>query len=236
MTACPERTPSGRSPPPARIRGCRGQIGDRNRPTLCQNRRVPQPVARSDVTVVPLTPERLDDLAELFAEPGDPRWCWCASYRVRRSSGRVPPAENRAVLTEAMERGPAPGLVACRDGRVVGWVSLGPREDYARLAYEKVLRPVDDRPVWSIVCFVVARRERGKGLAGVLLDAAIEHARASGATTLEGYPVDTGGTHIPPPQAYKGTLAMFARAGFTEVARRRAGANVIARPIVRLEL
>ena len=189
-----------------------------------------------DLTIVPLTPERLDDLAELFAEPGDPRWCWCASYRVRRAIGRVPPSENRAVLTEATERGPAPGLIAYRDDRAIGWVSLGPREDYPRLAYEKVLRPVDDRPVWSIVCFVIARRERGRGLARVLLDAAIEHARNNGATTLEAYPVDTDGAHIPPPQAYKGTLAMFQRAGFVEVARRRASAKVIPRPIVRLEL
>jgi GNAT superfamily N-acetyltransferase len=189
-----------------------------------------------DLAILPLTPERLDDLAELFAEPGDPRWCWCASYRVRRAIGRVPPSENRAVLTEAAERGPAPGLIAYRDDRAIGWVSLGPREDYPRLAYEKVLRPVDDRPVWSIVCFVIARRERGRGLGGVLLDAAIEHARTNGATTLEAYPVDTGGAHIPPPQAYKGTLAMFQRAGFVEVARRRASAKVIPRPIVRVEL
>jgi GNAT superfamily N-acetyltransferase len=189
-----------------------------------------------DLTILPLTPERLDDLAELFAEPGDPRWCWCASYRVRRAIGRVPPSENRAVLAEATERGPAPGLIAYRDDRAIGWVSLGPREDYPRLAHEKVLRPVDDRPVWSIVCFVIARRERGRGLARVLLDAAIEHARSNGATTLEAYPVDTGGAHIPPPQAYKGTLAMFQRAGFVEVARRRASAKVIPRPIVRLEL
>jgi GNAT superfamily N-acetyltransferase len=192
--------------------------------------------ATRDLTILPLTPERLDDLAELFAEPGDPRWCWCASYRVRRAIGRVPPSENRAVLTEATERGPAPGLIAYRDDRPIGWVSLGPREDYPRLAYEKVLRPVDDRPVWSIVCFVIARRERGRGLSRVLLDAAIEHARSNGATTLEAYPVDTGGAHIPPPQAYKGTLAMFQLAGFAEVARRRANAKVIPRPIVRLEL
>ena len=189
-----------------------------------------------DPSILPLTPERLDDLAELFAEPGDPRWCWCASYRVRRAIGRVPPSENRAVLTEATERGPAPGLIAYRDDRPIGWVSLGPREDYPRLAYEKVLRPVDDRPVWSIVCFVIARRERGRGLARVLLEAAIEYAWNNGATTLEAYPVDTGGAHVPPPQAYKGTLAMFQRAGFAEVARRRANAKVIPRPIVRLEL
>jgi hypothetical protein len=46
----------------------------------------------------------------------------------------------------------APGLVAYRDDRAVGWVSLAPREDYERLATSKILAPLDDVPVWSIVC------------------------------------------------------------------------------------
>lgn len=195
----------------------------------------PRPSA-TELTIAPLTPERLDDLATLFDQPGDPKWCWCASFRIRRRVKGVPPAVNRAILTEAMRRGPAPGLLAYRDGHVVGWVSLGPREDFVKLAHWTALAPVDDRPVWSIVCFVVGRKERGQGLAGALLDAAIDHARASGATTLEAYPVDTGGDRIPSPMAYKGTLAMFERAGFTVAAHRTFNRTLPGRPIVRLEL
>jgi len=131
---------------------------------------------------------------------------------------------------------PAPGLVAFRDGRAVGWVSLGPREDFERLAHSTVLGPVDDCPVWSIVCFVVGRRERGHGIARALLDAAIDYARANGATMLEAYPADTGGDRIPSAYAYKGTLAMFERAGFRVVARRQSNPTTPVRPIVRLEL
>jgi GNAT superfamily N-acetyltransferase len=194
------------------------------------------PPAAPELTVVPLTPERLDDLATLFDQPGDPKWCWCASFRVRYRARGATPAANRAVLAEFTNRGPAPGLVAYRDDVVVGWVSLGPREDFEKLAHWKALAPVDDRPVWSIVCFVVGRRQRGQGLAGALLDAAIDHARANGATTLEAYPADTDGERIPSPTAYKGTLSMFERAGFREVARRQPSANTAARPIVRLDL
>jgi len=131
---------------------------------------------------------------------------------------------------------PAPGLVAFRDGRAVGWVSLGPREDFERLAHSTVLGPVDDCPVWSIVCFVVGRRERGHGIARALLDAAIDYARANGATMLEAYPADTGGDRIPSAYAYQGTLAMFERAGFRVVARRQSNPTTPVRPIVRLEL
>jgi ribosomal protein S18 acetylase RimI-like enzyme len=196
----------------------------------------PAPAETAELTFAPLTPDRLDDLATLFDQPGDPKWCWCASFRVRRRAKGVPPGENRAVLADAAERDPAPGLIAYRAGRVVGWVSLGPREDFVKLAHWKALAPVDNRPVWSIVCFVVGRRDRGQGLAGALLEAAIDHARANGATTLEAYPADTGGERIPSPVAYNGTLSMFERAGFTIVARRTFNRTLPARPIVRLEL
>ena len=191
----------------------------------------------SDLEIVPLTPERLDDLASLFDQGGDPKWCWCAYFRIRgRSWSNSTAAANRAVLTELAERPPAPGLIAYRDGDAVGWTSLGPREDYERLAHSTVLAPLDDRPVWSNVCFVVGRRERGRGVAVDLLRAAIDHARANGATTLEAYPVDTGGTRMSSANVYRGTLSMFERAGFSVVARRQAQPGSAPRPIVRLEL
>jgi ribosomal protein S18 acetylase RimI-like enzyme len=190
-----------------------------------------------DLTIVPLTAARLDDLASLFDQGGDPKWCWCAYYRVRgRTWSNSTPVDNRALLGELADRALAPGLVAFSDAGVVGWVSLGPREDYERLAYSKVLGPIDDRPVWSIVCFVVGRQSRGQGIAGALLDAAIDHARASGATTLEAYPTDTDGDRVPSANLFKGTLSMFLRAGFTVVARRQANVTSAPRPIVRLEL
>ena len=91
-------------------------------------------------------------------------------------------------MTDA-RKGRAPGLVAYRDGEAVGWVSLAPRDDYERLQHSKVLARVDDKPVWSIVCFVVGRRARGRGSPEAMLGAAIDYAREHGATLLEAYPV-----------------------------------------------
>ena len=195
------------------------------------------PTAATGLTIVPLTPDRLADLATLFDQGGEPKWCWCAWYRVpNRNWSNATPADNRALLAELATGAPAPGLVAYRDDQVVGWVSLGPRADFERLARSTILAPVDDVPVWSIVCFVVGRRERGQGIGRALLDSAIEHARANGATTLEAYPVDTGGGRLPSANIYKGTLSMFERAGFRVVALRQATASSAPRPIVRLEL
>lgn len=188
--------------------------------------------------ILPLTVDRFADLAALFEQGGDPKWCWCTSFRRTGTEwqGSTPDA-NRALLRDLADRDPAPGLVAYRDGAAIGWVSLAPREDYARLRASKVLAPVDERPVWSIVCFVVARKARGQGVAAALLDAAIDYAKAHGATMLEAYPEDTE-TAGPLSAAvlYKGTVPMFERAGFEVVARRQWNAATRVRPIVRLDL
>ena len=192
----------------------------------------------ADLEIRPLTRERWGELAALFGQGGDPKWCWCAFYRVRSVDFRSATADsNRRVLEEAVAttaaEGRAPGLLAYRGGEAVGWVSLGPRDDYERLRHSKVLAPIDERPVWSIVCFVVARSARGQGVARALLDGAMDYAREHGATLLEAYPVDTGGGRVPAATAYKGTVGMFEGAGFTVAERRRANASSAARPIMR---
>jgi GNAT superfamily N-acetyltransferase len=142
--------------------------------------------------------------------------------------------------TAAVDR--APGLVAYRDGEAIGWVSLGPREDYDRLEHSKVLARLDERPVWSIVCFVVAKRARGQGVAHALLEAAIGYAREHGATLLEAYPIEpaehhlsrpSDGGRVPAAYAFAGTVSMFERAGFTVVARRQFNKTSPVHPIVR---
>lgn len=197
----------------------------------------PEPLAATDLEIHPLTAARFDDLAGLFEEGGDPKWCWCVYFRFRgRDWTNATAAENRSALEDLTERPLAPGLVGYQGERVVGWVSLGPREDYERLTYSKVLAPVDDTPVWSIVCFVVSRRVRGRGVAAALLDAAIAFARERGATMLEAYPVDVGDGRVPAASAFHGTLAMFERAGFAVVERRQWNSASPVRPIVRLTL
>ncbi|MCI0345079.1 MAG: GNAT family N-acetyltransferase [Chloroflexi bacterium] len=188
------------------------------------------------VDIRPLTPERFADLAVLFEEGGDPKWCWCQFYRVRNLDWTSNPAVNRARLEALAHDGPPPGLVAYAGDRAVGWVSLAERERYDRLTTAKVLARVDNRPVWSIVCFVVSRTRRRSGIAAALLDAAIAHAKASGATTLGAYPADTGGRKVPSANVFNGTLTMFEKAGFEVVALRQATKTSVPRPIVRLEL
>jgi GNAT superfamily N-acetyltransferase len=190
----------------------------------------------SDIEVQPLTPELFSDLAALFSRGGDPKWCWCMYFRVRGLDwSNSTPESNRNGLERLTRTGPPPGLVGYRDGEPVGWVSIGPRESYERLEHSKVLARVDDTPVWSIVCFVVARGARRKGVASAMLDAAIGYAREHGARVLEAYPVDTGGARLASASVYRGPLSMFQRAGFKVVATRQWNRSS-ERQIVRLDL
>jgi ribosomal protein S18 acetylase RimI-like enzyme len=192
-----------------------------------------------NVKVVPLTAEAWDALAELFSEGGDPRWCWCQHWRLRSkdmAAAKVPQLRER--LHDQARSPDPPGLVAFDGERAVGWVSLGPRTEFERIVRSRVIPTIDDRPVWSIVCFAVSTSARGQGVARALLDAAVAYARERGADAVEAYPVAIGdGEAIHPDAAFTGTLPMFERAGFTVVADRASDpSSSHQRVVVRREL
>lgn len=187
--------------------------------------------------VHPLTPPRWPDLETIFQAKGCAmaRSCWCLYYRISGPLPSPPPGQSRqAHLRSRFEavvmQGPPPGLLAYDDDTPAGWMALGPREVYAKLAKSPVMKPVDDQPVWSITCFVVPSSYRRQGVARALLQAAIPYAQGQGATMLEAYPVDP--QEDPSSESlWFGTLAMYQEAGFDEVARRKPG-----RPVVRRAL
>ena len=190
----------------------------------------------SEVTVKPLTRARFDDLASLFMQGGDPKWCWCMYYRTRGADWSSDPRDNRESLRALAGRRTAPGLVAYRDGRAVGWVGLAPRQEYERLESSKVLARVDDAPVWSIVCFVVSAKSRGQGVARALLRGAIAYAKDRGATMLESYPVSATRGRIRAADAYHGSQSMFESEGFKLIEVRQWNKASPPRPIMRLSL
>jgi GNAT superfamily N-acetyltransferase len=126
---------------------------------------------------------------------------------------------NRQALKALVDAGQVLGLLAYMEGRPVGWCAVGPRESYPALARSRILRPVDDQAVWSVVCFFVDRHTRGQGITGPLLQAAIQYARERRASIVEGYPVEPQGRSADA-FVYTGLASTFRKAGFIEVARR----------------
>jgi GNAT superfamily N-acetyltransferase len=184
------------------------------------------------VKVTPVTPSRWDDLVSLFGPSGAYSGCWCMWFRETSAEfDRNGNGGNRKALAALVRRNRRPGLLAYVDGRPAGWVSVAPREEFGRIGRSPVLKPVDDRPVWSVVCFFIDKRFRGRGLDKRLLDAAVDHAARKGARVIEAYPKDPGQRTITNAEAFVGLLPMFEASGFREVARRSGD-----RPIVRKEV
>ncbi len=102
----------------------------------------------------------------------------------------------------------------------MGWCSVAPREDFSVLGRSRILKPIDDLPVWSVVCFFIAKEDRGQGASVALLEAAAKYVRRQGGKVLEGYPVEPKKTPMPPVFAFTGLAAAFRKAGFAECARR----------------
>jgi len=138
---------------------------------------------------------------------------------------------NRRALRALVDAGTVPGLLGYVDDRPVAWCALGPREDFSWLARSRLFRPVDDRPVWCIVCLFIDKNHRRQGLSARMLEAACAHAAARGATCVEAYPVEPRGDDMPAVFAHHGLASAFLRAGFTEVARPSP-----TRPIMRREV
>jgi len=188
------------------------------------------------LTIAPLTPARWPDLEAVFKAKGCSvaRGCWCMAYRVS-GGGEAPPKgmtraqANRAALKALVDSGTPPGLIAYRGKAPVGWVSIGPREEFAKLARSPVMKPVDDKPVWSVICFVVPSEHRGQGVARELLKGAVAYAKKRGAKLVEAYPMDKP-ARANDQDMWFGAKSMYDKAGFREVARRKPQ-----RPIVRIK-
>ncbi len=174
----------------------------------------------NDLTFLPVMPSNWTDLESLFSEHGAQNGCWCMYWRVPRAECQHNYGEgNKQALKKIVESGRIPGILAYQRGRPVGWCSVAPRQDFPVLGRSPTLKPVDDLPVWSIVCFFVSKLYRRGGLTSLLIKAAIGYAKGHGARIIEAYPIDPNAKYIEY-ERYSGLTTTFLKAGFKEVIRR----------------
>jgi GNAT superfamily N-acetyltransferase len=133
-----------------------------------------------------------------------------SEWQKRRGSDR-----KEALKTIAFQ-GKVPGILAYSDGQPIGWCSISPREDFHRLERSRTLKRVDNQPVWSVVCFFVAKQFRGKGISTKLLKAAVKYAGEHGAEIIEGYP-SRSKERLQDTVVYTGLASMFLKAGFIDL-------------------
>lgn len=166
----------------------------------------------------PLTCANWPDFVELLGERGACGGCWCMSWRLRKADfERNKGVQNKTAMRRMVETGQPLGVLGYVDGRPVGWCSVAPREQFVRLKYSRLLRPVDDQPVWSIVCIFLDKNHRRQGLSTELIKVATEYCRLQGGSIVEAYPALPYDDKVPAAFLWTGVRESYQRAGFVVV-------------------
>lgn len=170
---------------------------------------------------LPVTKKRWSDFETLFGERGACGGCWCMLWRLtRKEFENQKGAGNRKAMKAIIEAGNIPGILAFSLNEPVAWCSVAPRDHFPALGRSRILKPVDDLPVWSISCLFVDKQFRRKGLSTQIIKAAVDYVQKKGGTIVEAYPVEPKKNKMPDVFAWTGLASAFIKAGFVECARR----------------
>lgn len=183
-----------------------------------------------------MTLDRFEDFADVVNLNRSSTHCWCVPHRLRAADVReLGDGDREQAMRTLCNRDVPPGVLAYQDDRPVGWCNIGARSDMPKLVHSKLMRPLDEVPVWSIVCLVVRSGHRKQGVTRHLIEGAVRFAAERGAPAVEAYPVDPVG-RMDTTMAFVGTRAMFERAGFDVLRQTDAVASKMPRLVMRRTL
>ncbi len=185
------------------------------------------------IEVRPLTPAMREQYLAYFDGPAfcdNPVWsrCYCLSYHLDLPPGgdfdERSGVLNRAERAAQIDRGEASGVLAFAGDRIVGWCNASPRTTLPVLDKTPGFECDDRDNTGSIVCYVIAPRYRGQGIARRLLEGAESMMRGRGMRWLEAFPPKDARTDA---GSYHGRLSLYVDAGFEQV--REAARHVVVR-------
>jgi GNAT superfamily N-acetyltransferase len=192
------------------------------------------PVTVENFRFEELQPDLWPAFERLFDPNGACGGCWCMWWRVESQKNWKEFRGDKAKETfkSLIQKGKAHGMLAFSGDEPVGWCSFGPRIDFPCLARVRAYKRDDISDVWSVTCFFIDRKWRGKGLARGLLRASVEMMKKRGVKIVEGYPMTTtrDGRRLSAGMIWRGPLKIFEELGFKTVQ----STNPF-KPLVRLE-
>jgi len=187
--------------------------------------------SRSALKCRKLTRRDWPHIERLFGPRGACGGCWCMYWRVRSAgadwknrSGDT----NRRAFRRLIEAGRVHGCLAFAGREPVGWLSMGPKREFAYFGRSRSVPGSEDARDWCINCFYIPAPWRAQGVATALLATAVDIARESGARLIEGYPLvpKKAGAHAPAAFAWTGVPVLYERCRF-ERSPNPLGARVI---------
>ncbi|UCE52557.1 MAG: GNAT family N-acetyltransferase [Desulfobacterales bacterium] len=168
-----------------------------------------------------MTKKRWSDFEALFGERGACGGCWCMLWRLKRSEfERQKGKKNKQAMKAIVNSGQIPGILAFSHGQPIAWCSIAPRDRFPALDRSRILKKIDDAPVWSITCFFIEKNHREKGLSVQMIKAAMDYVKKQGGKIMEAYPVEPKKDRAPAVFVWTGLASAFKKAGFFECARR----------------
>ena len=169
----------------------------------------------------PQTKKNWNKFVQLFGDKGACGNCWCMYYRLKKSDFQDGKADNgnKEAMQKIVWANLPTGLLALYDGQAIAWCAFAPREDFIKLENSRVHKRIDDKLVWSIPCFFIAKDFRRNGVSVELLKGVVKYAEACGIKIIEAYPTIPTQEKLPDSFAWIGLFKSFDRAGFEIVDR-----------------
>lgn len=174
----------------------------------------------SNLTIKPVNKKNWKDFELLFGPKGAYAGCWCMWWRLSRKefeSGQGP--GNKQKMQALVDSGIVPGLLLYVDGQPCGWCSVAPREHFPSLERSPVLKRIDEKDVWSLVCFYTNKKFRGDNLGLNLIKGAIAYVKSRHGKIIEAYPSVLKSGNAAPVSVFMGIPSVLEKAGFKKVSQ-----------------
>ena len=162
-----------------------------------------------------LTSLQMDDWFEFFdnrafADHEDWNGCYCTAFYSPKPEEYVSPSKKRRDYAKwLIENGRMKGYLAYENGKIVGWVNCNNKKLFPRL---KELAKGNEE-ILSIVCFIIEKEHRRKGIAQKLLNRIIKDAKGKGFSTIEAYPKKKATSEF---GTWNGPYEMYLKNGFED--------------------
>lgn len=141
--------------------------------------------------------------------------CWCLGFH-QKGTGSF--EQSRDVKHQLVCEGKSKAAVVFDGENAIGWCNYGRRELLPRIKHKKrYATAVQEAADWRITCFFIDRDYRGRGVAQIALNGALELIALEGGGLVESFPEDASGRKTSGAFLYNATLSIFDRAGFDRI-------------------
>jgi GNAT superfamily N-acetyltransferase len=143
-----------------------------------------------------------------FSDHKEWKTCYCTYYYYPRfDSSKKLERSRREYAKWLIENNLMNGYLVFEGGKAIGWCNVGPKKNYPKLV--KKNHGYDG--IKSIVCFVIEKGYRGKGIAKAILKRIIKDSKKDDTKRIEAYPNLRAKNEF---SHYHGPVDMYLKEGF----------------------